>query len=315
MTRVLIWGTDDLFNWLMPHYMRQVSVGAMEITAIAVLTNAEPQFMDLSGAPADANTNFERVILSTKNYLITRMKDLERRGLPRKILIDGKVFGVVGFDFQTFLDKGVVQGHLPSKNIVDTTFTIYPRTYFGPGFAVTFGTKSAIAGASIDGDGVIEIGNYTQISWNVEFEMDLAVAHRYKNEGHDYHSVAIFDPIHFCFPNPKKPIPIEKRKPCRILIGNDVWIGRGCRFKVTDPDRPLVIGDGAVVASDSVVVKSVEPYTIVGGNPARFIKYRFGVDVIEGLQRIRWWDWSAEKIHDAYKYFDNPRKFVALFDR
>ena len=155
---------------------------------------------------------------------------------------------------------------------------------------MTFGTKSGIGGAHIDGDGVIEIGNYTQISWNVEFEMDLAVAHKYKNEGHDYHSVAIFDPIHFCFPNPKKPVPHKNRKPCRILIGNDVWIGRGCKFKVTDPDRPLVIGDGAVVASDSVVVKSVEPYTIVGGNPARFIKYRFEHDVIEGLQRIRWWE-------------------------
>ena len=125
MTRVLLWGTDDQFNWLMQYYMRQVSIGAMEIAAIAILTNdGGVQFRDLSGAFIDENAKFDRVILSTKNNLLARTKELEQRGLPQKIIIDGNVFAVSGFDFKTFIDKGAVQGHLPSKDIVDVTFTI-----------------------------------------------------------------------------------------------------------------------------------------------------------------------------------------------
>ena len=99
------------------------------------------------------------------------------------------------------------------------------------------------------------------------------------------------------------------------IIGNDVWIGRGCNLKCTNPTKPLVIGDGAVIASDSVVVKNVPPYAIVGGNPAQIIKYRFPPDVIEALLRIKWWDWSLDKIHDNFKYFNNIDKFISLHDR
>ena len=102
---------------------------------------------------------------------------------------------------------------------------------------------------------------------------------------------------------------------CKILIGNDVWIGRGSIFKCTNPNKPLVIGDGAVIASDSVVVKNVPPYAIVGGNPAKIIKYRFSEDVIESFLRIKWWDWSLDKIHDNFKYFNDIEKFIALHDK
>ena len=167
----------------------------------------------------------------------------------------------------------------------------------------------------VDGSGIIEIGKFSQLSWKETFEM-FNGSPKYTNRIHNYRSVSIYDNEILGWPNPKPPIPVEQRKQSRIEIGNDVWIGRGCHLKVSDPDKPLVIGDGAVIASDSVVVKSVEPYTIVGGNPARFIKYRFDdPKVIEGLQRIRWWDWSIDKIYENYKYFDDPRAFVERFDR
>ena len=86
-------------------------------------------------------------------------------------------------------------------------------------------------------------------------------------------------------------------------------------MKCTNPNKPLVIGDGAVVASDSVVVKNVPPYAIVGGNPAQIIKYRFPEHVIESLLRIKWWDWSLDKIHDNFKYFNDIEKFISLHDR
>ncbi|MGB3654008.1 MAG: Vat family streptogramin A O-acetyltransferase [Rivularia sp. (in: cyanobacteria)] len=75
------------------------------------------------------------------------------------------------------------------------------------------------------------------------------------------------------------------------VIGNDVWIGYEA---VIMPG--IEIGDGAIIASKSVVSKNVLPYTIVGGNPAKEIKKRFADDVIETLLKIAWWNWDIEKI-------------------
>jgi virginiamycin A acetyltransferase len=76
-----------------------------------------------------------------------------------------------------------------------------------------------------------------------------------------------------------------------IKIGNDVWIG----FNATIMSG-VTIGDGAIIAANSTVIKDVEPYSIVGGNPAGEIKKRFSDDVIEKLLEIKWWDWDVEKI-------------------
>jgi virginiamycin A acetyltransferase len=56
------------------------------------------------------------------------------------------------------------------------------------------------------------------------------------------------------------------------------------------------IGNGAIIASKSVVTSDVPAYSVVGGNPAKIIKYRFDEQTIQALQDIAWWDWSAEKI-------------------
>jgi virginiamycin A acetyltransferase len=56
------------------------------------------------------------------------------------------------------------------------------------------------------------------------------------------------------------------------------------------------IGDGAIIASKSVVTKEVPPYTIVGGNPAQIIKKRFDDKTVEKLLKIKWWDWDIQKI-------------------
>ena len=102
---------------------------------------------------------------------------------------------------------------------------------------------------------------------------------------------------------------------CKILIGNDVWIGRGCSLKCSTSNKPLIIGDGAVIAADSVVVKNVPPYAIVGDNPARLIKYRFSEDIIEALLRIKWWNWDIDKIYKNFKYFNRVEEFIALHDK
>lgn len=74
-----------------------------------------------------------------------------------------------------------------------------------------------------------------------------------------------------------------------VHIGNDVWIGAG--VLVLDG---VTIGDGAVLAAGAVVTGDVEPYSVVGGVPAKHIKYRFHPDTIRELIDISWWDWPDE---------------------
>jgi len=76
-------------------------------------------------------------------------------------------------------------------------------------------------------------------------------------------------------------------------VGNDVWIG----YRSTIMPG-VSIGDGAIIASNSTVINDVDPYTIVGGNPARPIKKRFSDSTIEKLISIKWWDWDIKKITD-----------------
>ena len=76
-----------------------------------------------------------------------------------------------------------------------------------------------------------------------------------------------------------------------IVIGNDVWIGYEAVIL-----SGVTIGDGAVIGSRAVVTKDVEPYTIVGGVPAKPIRKRFDEQTIEKLEKIGWWDWSEEQI-------------------
>lgn len=74
-------------------------------------------------------------------------------------------------------------------------------------------------------------------------------------------------------------------------IGNDVWIGLEATIM-----PGIKVGSGAIIASKSVVTSYVPPYSVVGGNPARIIRYRFDDATITALLDIAWWDWSAERI-------------------
>ena len=76
-----------------------------------------------------------------------------------------------------------------------------------------------------------------------------------------------------------------------IVIGNDVWIGNSVTIM-----HGVKIGDGAIIGTNALVTKDVEPYTIVGGNPAKPIKKRFDDKTIEFLLKLAWWNWPIEKI-------------------
>lgn len=76
-----------------------------------------------------------------------------------------------------------------------------------------------------------------------------------------------------------------------IIIGNDVWIGHNATIMAG-----VTIGDGAIIATNSIIVKDVAPYSIVGGNPGTEIKKRFSQETINKLLELKWWDWPIEKI-------------------
>jgi acetyltransferase-like isoleucine patch superfamily enzyme len=78
-----------------------------------------------------------------------------------------------------------------------------------------------------------------------------------------------------------------------VTIGNDVWIGADVTIM-----SGINIGDGAVIAANSHVVKDVEPYSIVGGNPAKLIKKRFTDEQISKLLELKWWDMEIETINN-----------------
>jgi len=86
-----------------------------------------------------------------------------------------------------------------------------------------------------------------------------------------------------------------------VIIGNDVWIAENVTIM-----SGITIGDGAVIANNSHVIKDVEPYSIVGGNPAKFIKYRFSKEQIDKLLKIKWWNWDDEKINKFTTLLCNP---------
>lgn len=86
-------------------------------------------------------------------------------------------------------------------------------------------------------------------------------------------------------------------------IENDVWIGRGAYIK-----SGVVIGNGAVIGMGSVVTKSVEPYSIVAGNPAKVIGQRFDNKTIEKLINIQWWTWNERKLREISPLFNDVEK-------
>ena len=89
------------------------------------------------------------------------------------------------------------------------------------------------------------------------------------------------------------------------IIGNDVWIGDNVIIR-----GGLRIGDGAIIGMGAVVTKDVPPYAIVGGVPARVIKYRFTEEQINKLLKIRWWDKDEEWIRNHAEDMDDIDKIL-----
>ncbi|MBC3764397.1 Vat family streptogramin A O-acetyltransferase [Neptunicella marina] len=133
------------------------------------------------------------------------------------------------------------------------------------------------------GDKLI-IGNFCAIAKDVTFMMNGA--------NHAMHGISTYP--FFIFGNGwEKSAPEPGTLPYKgnTQIGHDVWIGYNATIM-----PGVKVGNGAIIASKSVVTTDVPAFSIVGGNPAKVIKYRFSEKQIEQLEHISWWLWDAQKI-------------------
>lgn len=92
----------------------------------------------------------------------------------------------------------------------------------------------------------------------------------------------------------------------KVVLGHDVWIGHGA---IVLPG--VTVGTGAVVGAGAVVTRDVEPYAIVAGTPARFVRWRFEPQTAQRLLQLEWWNWSHDRLADTVD--DMARMDVVAF--
>lgn len=133
------------------------------------------------------------------------------------------------------------------------------------------------------GDKLI-IGKFCQIAAGVEFIMNGA--------NHQMNAVSTYP--FYIFGTWEQSPPDKKDLPLKgdTIIGNDVWIGQNVTIL-----SGVHIGDGVIIGANSVVGNNVEPYTIIAGNPAKEIRKRLDPELIEIMEKLKWWDKSIEEIN------------------
>lgn len=160
-----------------------------------------------------------------------------------------------------------------------------------------------------NGSAGVEIGNFCSIATGVKF-LDGGNRHRVEHVSTFPLSLVYeesFGGMESQEDNIENKI-LSLRKRGKTIVGSDVWIGESAYIL-----PGITIGDGAVIGAKSVVTKDVPPYAIVGGNPAKIIRYRFNKKIIERLLKIKWWEWSDKKIIENKQYFDNITLFTNKF--
>ncbi|MCX5571598.1 type B chloramphenicol O-acetyltransferase [Kaistia nematophila] len=181
-----------------------------------------------------------------------------------------------------FLGKPLTE-QVTNPNIVVGRYSYYSGYYHGHSFD---DCARYLMPDRSDVDRLV-IGSFCSIGSGASFMMA-------SNQGHRNDWVTTF-PFFFVPEEPAFAGAINAYEPAGdTVIGHDVWIGAEAMVM-----PGIRIGHGAVIGSRSLVTRDVEPYTIVGGNPARPIRKRFADEAIAMLLEMAWWDWEIERIRDA----------------
>lgn len=179
----------------------------------------------------------------------------------------------------------------PTASVRDSTFGIYTEV----------GERSIVAESHF-GDYSYVVNDSNIIYTTLGKFCNIAAMTRINPGNHPMHRASLHHFVYRAasyFPGePDEAAFFDWRRAHPVTMGHDVWIGHGA---VVLPGR--TIGTGAVVAAGAVVTKDVDPYTIVGGTPARVLKRRFEPHIADRLQALAWWDWDHETLRRALPDF------------
>ena len=188
---------------------------------------------------------------------------------------------------QGFPQVGFIKNFITNPNIIVGDYTYYDDPDGPENFE-----KNVLYHYPFIGDKLI-FGKFCAIAKDTKFIMNGA---NHKTSGFTTYPFSIFGN------GWEKVMPKPGELPYKgdTVVGNDVWFGYDCLIM-----PGVKIGNGAIIASKSVVTQDVPVYTVVGGNPAKPIKKRFSDEIIAELERIQWWDWPVEKITENLEILTN----------
>lgn len=180
------------------------------------------------------------------------------------------IYPIEGYDKEIY-----VKPTINNKNIIVGDFT----------YIADFEFESHVTHHYEFNNDKLIIGKFCQIASGVEFIMNGA--------NHQMNAVSTFP--FYTLEGWNQDVPSIEDMPIKgdTIIGNDVWIGQNVTIL-----PGVYIGDGVIIGANSVVGSNIEPYTIVAGNPAKQIRKRFDNELIEIMEKLKWWNKSIEEINN-----------------
>lgn len=193
--------------------------------------------------------------------------------------------------FKKIINKVLKKKYSPLKIIPTNNLSVGKMSYHNGNF-------------NFRGDQKGVIGNYCAFGKNVSVI----------TSNHDYNFASIQGTFYSFYFNINHPgvtqvPPNKERTKGDVFIGNDVWIADNVAIL-----SGVKIGDGACIGNNSIVTKDVEPFSIVGGIPAKEIKKRFNDEKINFLKELKWWDWDEEKIVRNKLFFISNINKIDIMD-
>ena len=217
------------------------------------------------------------------------MKEFIQRIISLLIVIKNSIFSNNKIKISSFINnKTILNGY----NVINKNTDIRGSDI---GFATYIGENSIIQKT--------KIGKYCSISANVKVLIGIHPSSIFVSTHPSFYSTQKQSGFTYVNNNKFKEIKYTDSGYC-VEIGNDVWIGNSVLIM-----NGVKIGDGAIIGAGAVVTKDVDPYSIVGGIPAKIIKYRFLKDDIDFLLKLKWWNKDEKWIKKNIDLFEDIDAF------